>query len=170
MGDPQTHIALSVYRLGSPVSLPWICCAPHRFTGRSMSNSLRIDFPSMSAGMSRPAMSRMVGAKSMLRTMWGFLRRQGEQGLGHLASLGREEARGREVARDCCLQVRTSGSCYLNSQQFSCVPDSVSPHLCSLPCLLSLPTQHSAGLTATTRELCTFSATQTLGLAGSSIF
>lgn len=46
---------------------------PHRFTGRSVSSSFRMDLPSMSVGMSRPAMSRMVGARSMLRTMWGFL-------------------------------------------------------------------------------------------------
>lgn len=32
-----------------------------------------MDFPSMSAGMSSPAISSMVGARSMLRTMWGFL-------------------------------------------------------------------------------------------------
>lgn len=56
---------------------------PHRFTGRSVSSSLRMDFPSISAGMSRPAMSRMVGARSMLRTMWGFLGEAGDRGLSH---------------------------------------------------------------------------------------
>jgi hypothetical protein len=54
-------------------SNPSCLLPPHRFTGRSVSSSLRMDFPSMSAGMSRPAISRMVGARSMLRTMCGFL-------------------------------------------------------------------------------------------------
>lgn len=41
---------------------------------RSCSSSLRMDFPSMSGGVSRPAMWRMVGARSMFSTMWGFLK------------------------------------------------------------------------------------------------
>lgn len=62
-----------------------------------------MDFPSISEGMSRPAMSRMVGARSMLRTMWGFLGERGKTGLGHpgsgaKASLGRRVAGGMEVA------------------------------------------------------------------------
>ena len=60
--------------------------SPHRFAGRSVSRSLRMDFPSISEGMSSPAMSRMVGARSMLRTMWGFLREAGREGLGHRGS------------------------------------------------------------------------------------
>lgn len=89
-GAPSPHCLL-----GSP---------PHRFTGRSVSSNLRMDFPSISEGMSRPAMSRMVGARSMLRTMWGFL---GEAGRADLAlsggaqppSLGGAEAGGMEGSR-----------------------------------------------------------------------
>lgn len=32
-----------------------------------------MDLPSMSGGISSPAMSRMVGARSMFSTMWGLL-------------------------------------------------------------------------------------------------
>lgn len=65
---------------------------------------MRMDFPSISEGMSSPAMSRMVGARSMLRTMWGFLREAWRAGLSHLgsddpASLGRGAAGGMETAR-----------------------------------------------------------------------
>lgn len=73
--DPH-GLAMSSRSWGGPDAPPPRTCPaspPHRFTGRSMSSSLRMDFPSMSEGMSRPAMSRMVGARSMLRTMWGFL-------------------------------------------------------------------------------------------------
>lgn len=38
-------------------------------TGLSFSNSLRMDLPSMSKGISTPAMSSKVGARSMFRTM-----------------------------------------------------------------------------------------------------
>lgn len=68
--------------LGTPAPTP----SPHRFAGRSVSSSLRMDFPSISEGMSSPAMSRMVGARSMLRTMWGFLREAGREGLSHQGS------------------------------------------------------------------------------------
>lgn len=49
---------------------------PHLFIMRSVSRSLRMDLPSMSGGTSIPAMSRMVGAKSMFNTMWGLLWKQ----------------------------------------------------------------------------------------------
>lgn len=41
----------------------------------SCSSSLRMDFPSMSGGVSNPAMWRIVGARSMFSTRWGFLKR-----------------------------------------------------------------------------------------------
>lgn len=41
----------------------------HLLTGLSVSSNLRIDLPSISAGMSIPAMSNRVGAKSMFRTI-----------------------------------------------------------------------------------------------------
>lgn len=41
--------------------------------GLSVSSRVSIDFPSMSGGASRPAMSRMVGARSMFSTTWGLL-------------------------------------------------------------------------------------------------
>lgn len=47
----------------------------YRLTGRSVSSSLRTDLPSISAGISIPAMSSRVGAKSMFNTMCGFLQR-----------------------------------------------------------------------------------------------
>lgn len=43
-------------------------------TGLSESSSFRMDLPSMSGGMSKPAISRIVGARSMFNTMWGFLK------------------------------------------------------------------------------------------------
>lgn len=45
----------------------------HLLAGLSVSSRVSIDFPSMSGGVSRPAMSRMVGARSMLRTICGLL-------------------------------------------------------------------------------------------------
>lgn len=45
----------------------------YRLTGRSVSSSLRTDLPSISAGISIPAMSSTVGAKSIFNTMCGFL-------------------------------------------------------------------------------------------------
>lgn len=50
----------------------------HLLTGLSVSSSLRIDLPSISAGISIPAMSSRVGAKSMFKTMCGLL--QGSNG------------------------------------------------------------------------------------------
>lgn len=41
----------------------------HLLTGLSASSSLRMDLPSISAGISIPAMSSRVGAKSMFNTM-----------------------------------------------------------------------------------------------------
>lgn len=41
----------------------------HLLAGLSVSNTVRTDLPSMSGGGSRPAMSRMVGARSMFSTM-----------------------------------------------------------------------------------------------------
>lgn len=41
----------------------------------SCSSSLRMDFPSMSGGVSSPAMWRIVGARSMFSTRWGFLKK-----------------------------------------------------------------------------------------------
>lgn len=52
-----------------PLSPGFVLRPSHRFIGRSESSNLRMDFPSMSAGMSSPAISSMVGARSMLRTM-----------------------------------------------------------------------------------------------------
>lgn len=49
-------------------------CA-HLFIGRSVASSLRMDLPSISAGISTPAISSKVGARSMFNTMWGFLPR-----------------------------------------------------------------------------------------------
>lgn len=43
------------------------------FTGLSESRSFRMDLPSISDGISNPAISRIVGARSMFNTMWGFL-------------------------------------------------------------------------------------------------
>jgi len=48
----------------------------HLFMTRSVSRSLRTDLPSMSGGTSIPAISRMVGAKSMFNTMCGLLWKQ----------------------------------------------------------------------------------------------
>lgn len=42
-------------------------------TGRSVASSFKMDLPSISAGMSRPAMSSRVGARSTFKTMWGLL-------------------------------------------------------------------------------------------------
>lgn len=101
----QTHMVWpQVYTgvWGKPAPLS----PPHRFMGLSVSSSFRMDFPSISEGMSSPAMSRMVGARSMLRTMWGFL---GEAGR---LSLRRGAAGGVEVARDWGPAGRKLGPCY----------------------------------------------------------
>lgn len=47
----------------------------HLLPGFSRSRSLRTDLPSTSGGGSSPAMSRMVGARSMFRTICGTLQR-----------------------------------------------------------------------------------------------
>lgn len=47
----------------------------HLFPGFSRSRSLRTDLPSTSGGGSSPAMSRIVGARSMFRTICGTLQR-----------------------------------------------------------------------------------------------
>lgn len=45
------------------------------FTGLSESSSLRMDLPSISGGISNPAISRIVGARSIFNTIWGFLKK-----------------------------------------------------------------------------------------------
>lgn len=45
----------------------------HLLTGLSVSSSLRIDLPSISAGISTPAMSSIVGAKSTFNTICELL-------------------------------------------------------------------------------------------------
>lgn len=50
-------------------SQQWTSVCINLLTGLSVSSSLRMDLPSISAGMSIPAMSSSVGARSMLSTM-----------------------------------------------------------------------------------------------------
>lgn len=45
----------------------------HLFPGLSKSRSFRTDLPSISGGVSSPAISRIVGARSIFRTIWGTL-------------------------------------------------------------------------------------------------
>lgn len=62
---PFLKCLLNVTTLGKKI----IGVCAHLLTGLSVSSSFRMDLPSISAGMSIPAMSRRVGAKSMFNTM-----------------------------------------------------------------------------------------------------
>lgn len=68
----HTHVHARTYKKNSD----------HLFTGLSASSSFRIDFPSISAGISTPAMSSRVGARSIFRTMWGLLRGEKRRSIG----------------------------------------------------------------------------------------
>lgn len=53
----------------------------------SCSRSFRTDLPSISEGVSRPAISRMVGARSMFKTIWLFLQEaESPSRVSHLGS------------------------------------------------------------------------------------
>jgi len=66
----NTTVAITVHYIDFTA---WI--HTHLLPVFSCSNSLRMDFPSMSGGVSSPAMWRIVGARSMFSTKWGFLKK-----------------------------------------------------------------------------------------------
>lgn len=82
-GDPQGQslFCLHFFQLlatsGSWSARRWLRgrTLTHLLPGFSRSRSLRTDLPSTSGGVSSPAMSRMVGARSMFRTICGTLQR-----------------------------------------------------------------------------------------------
>ena len=83
LGDPQVQRVFCLYLCqllpssGSQCARGWLRGRKltHLLPGFSWSRSLRTDLPSMSGGASSPAMSRMVGARSMFRTICGTLQR-----------------------------------------------------------------------------------------------
>lgn len=83
LGDPQVQRVFCLYfcqllpSSGSQCAQGWLRGRKltHLLPGFSWSRSLRTDLPSMSGGESSPAMSRMVGARSMFRTICGTLQR-----------------------------------------------------------------------------------------------
>lgn len=83
-GDPHGQRKLSGFSLlpllpgsGSQCAWGWLRGRKltHLLPGFSRSRSLRTDLPSTSGGGSSPAMSRIVGARSMFRTICGTLQR-----------------------------------------------------------------------------------------------
>ena len=78
----------------------------HLLPGFSRSRSLRTDLPSTSGGGSSPAMSRIVGARSMFRTICGTLQRDRWLYPGPNTSAGRPVG----LLSPCCASLAFSAS------------------------------------------------------------